>query len=71
MKTAIVTVKQLGIACWSIKRFLDQCHECNRVKYCKLPEARAGRIYLYYKKLDILQAAADKVRNQLQAEMER
>ena len=41
-KIAIVNSSELG-ACWLPKRFVGDCHECERVEKCKLPEARKAR----------------------------
>ena len=46
MKYKIITSSELGMDCWSAKRFTDGCHECDRVKQCKLPEAAKGRVRL-------------------------
>jgi len=46
MKVAIVSSKNLGLDCWSPKRFLGSCDQCDKVMRCKLPEARAGKIKL-------------------------
>ena len=46
MKYKIITSSELEIDCWSTLRIFNKCHECNRVAYCKLPEAHNGRIIL-------------------------
>ena len=44
MKTAIVSSKQLAdCKCWSAKRFVDSCEDCNRVMRCKLLEGIKGQ----------------------------
>ncbi|MFH1626087.1 MAG: hypothetical protein ABID54_13170 [Pseudomonadota bacterium] len=49
MKTAIVSSKNLTPECWSAKRFVGGCEDCQRVMRCKLPEGVRGQV----KKLEI------------------
>ena len=42
----IVSNKELGTECWSPNRVMGCCHKCNKVRNCKLPAARIGRLKL-------------------------
>lgn len=44
MKCKVITSSNLGTDCWSTKRFIGECHICDRVQRCNLPEAKKGRI---------------------------
>ena len=44
MRHKVINSKDLGIDCWSSKRFFDLCDKCDRVHRCKLPESKFGRI---------------------------
>ncbi len=48
MKISVVSSSDLDKRCWSAKRYVDppECHECDRVRSCELPEAYAGRLRL-------------------------
>ena len=45
MRTAIVTSAQLGVNCWSAKRFTNTCHQCDRYDRCRYPERVANEAY--------------------------
>lgn len=52
MKYAIISSKDLGPDCWSPKRFLNSCEDCDQIKKCKLPEAIKGQIKLLNNKIN-------------------
>jgi len=43
MKTWKTNISDLGIDCWSPKRVLGECAECDWISRCKLKEAKSGR----------------------------
>jgi len=53
MKIKTIKSSELGLQCWSILRFFDECYLCHRVLLCKLPWAKNGRIQLMLNKLDL------------------
>ena len=46
MEHKIIMLSELGLDCWSALKTFDKCYACDRVAYCKLPEAQKGRIVL-------------------------
>ena len=44
MKQTAIPSQVFDTKCWSAKRFLNECHSCNRVLSCELPTATFGRI---------------------------
>lgn len=52
MKHKIIMLSELGVECWSANRFFDKCYACDKVAYCKLPEAHEGRITLAENKVE-------------------
>lgn len=65
MKHAIVSFSRMGTACWLPIRFMQRCHECDRVERCKLPEAVLGRLRLAEDKLVELEALARKQKEEM------
>jgi len=61
VKAKIVNSKDLTKECWLPNRHFGECHKCNRVAICKLPEAKKGRITLAKERIQkaesILEAA--------------
>lgn len=43
-KVASVKLSDLGLDCWSAKRFVGDCVNCKRLQNCSLQEAKEGRI---------------------------
>jgi hypothetical protein len=68
MRYAAVMLSELGTACISALKALEQCHKCNSVAICKLPEAKPGRIKLaeirVEKAKEILKKARKNLRNE-------
>lgn len=42
MKIAIVSSKDLGTNCWLPKRFVGECHKCDRFVVCNYPEKKVS-----------------------------
>ena len=62
MRATAVTISQLGIACWSARRFTGGCADCSRVKRCTLPEAVGGLVVLARRRLEKQEAKVEKCR---------
>lgn len=45
MKVKIIKSSELG-QCWSALRHMDKCADCDKIRYCKLPDADKGRVVL-------------------------
>ena len=45
MKSTVINSSQLGINCWSAKRFVNSCYKCSYYRYCKYPERVANKEY--------------------------
>lgn len=45
MRAVTVSSSQLGINCWSAKRFTNTCHRCDRYDRCRYPERVANAEY--------------------------
>jgi len=46
MTHTVIPSQVFDTKCWSAKRFLNECHSCNRVLSCELPTATFGRIVI-------------------------
>lgn len=44
--TSVVTIGKIDIQCLSALCYTGQCQDCDRVQWCKLPEAHDGRLWL-------------------------
>ena len=70
MQHKIIMSSGLGTDCWSTLKFFNKCHECNRVAYCKLPEAKEGRVILDTNKIAEATEELTKCINNLEKELE-
>jgi len=66
MKYKTIMASELGIDCWSALRIFNKCHACDRVQYCKLPEAKIGRIILAENKVNAAKKNLAKAKKELE-----
>ena len=71
MKIAVVKLSDISTACLSAKRFVGECATCNRVKICRLDEAKEGRIEMLSRKISAKQAELLKLNKRLQKERDK
>lgn len=71
MKHKIIKASELGVDCWSTRRFFGKCHDCCLVKSCKLPEARIGRIMLAEKKMKAAKENLAQAKKELENEIDK
>jgi len=65
MKYAIVSSKDLGLDCWSPRRFTNSCKDCDRIMKCKLPEGLKGQLTVLEHKIMKAQENIKKWENQI------
>jgi hypothetical protein len=66
MKVAVVNSSDLGLTCWSPKRFTEGCNDCGNVGRCKLEGGYEGRVKRQRKTMEKRVAEAEMARKRLE-----